>query len=150
MKRKFGSNPQDAPAAARPGIVGKTGPGMPLGAPLPYGGGIAAFKDPVTPPFGQQIGPRPNKGQPWRRKFIPPLALFNDAAQWVNRKWFVRPMTLLMNPDSNPLLHAQYFTPPPLAISSLAAGSLNLQLQLGNIVNQAAQLSIDDSTFYGG
>lgn len=111
-----------------------------------YGGGIAAFKSrPV-----QVAPPRPNQGQPWLKKFIPPLALFNDASQWVNKKYFVQTMPRGQNPNSNPLLKAQAYSPPPINVQNVAAGRLNLQLQLGMLSNQAAQLTLDASNWYGG
>ena len=88
---------------------------------------------------------------PWNKKFIPPLALFNDASQWVNRLMFNQPMTPWDSAVSADIaLKAQYFTPPPLNTSNLAAGTLNLQLQLGNIRIQAQQLTLSASNYFGG
>lgn len=140
----------DALSAARPGIVGKTGPSAPLSHTLQPGQGPTAFKSRVTPSFGGYPGPKPNVGNDRILRFVPPLALFNDATQWVNRKFFARAMPIGQNPDSNPLLAAQYFTPPPVNAPNLAAGNLNLQAQYGNIANQAAQLTVQASNYFGG
>ena len=87
---------------------------------------------------------------PWSKKFIPPLALYNDASQWVNRLMFNRPMTPWGGGDSDPPLKAQYFTPPPIGTNNLAAGTMNTQLQLGMLTIQAQQLTISASNYYGG
>lgn len=87
---------------------------------------------------------------PWNKAFIPPLALFNDASQWVNRLMFNRPMTPWGGGDSDPPLKAQYFTPPPVNSSNLAGGTLNAQLQLGQLAIQGQQLTISASNFFGG
>jgi hypothetical protein len=117
---------------------------------FPYGSGIAAFKAPVVPPFAQDPGPAPNQqDQQVVLRFIPPLALFNDASQWVNVLMFNRPLPFNGNPDSNPPLRAQYFTPPPINIKNAAAGNLNLQTQLGSIDIQAAQLSLYSDNYFG-
>lgn len=144
------SLPDNAVNAARPGLNGQPGTGNGVRTALPYGSGPAAFKDAPPAPFGQAVGANPNKGQPFSLRFIPPLALFNDAAQWVNTKFFNRPMPLGQSPDSNPPLRAQYFTPPPIAANRLAAGIANVQQQLGNLSIQATRLSQSDSNFYGG
>lgn len=87
---------------------------------------------------------------PWVKKFIPPLALFNDASQWVNILMFNRPMTPWGGGDSDPPLHAQYFTPPPIETNNLSAGTMNVQLQLGQIAIQSQQLTIQASNYFGG
>lgn len=140
----------DALSAARPGIVGKTGPNINANVnPERFGGqGPAAFKS--RPPVLPNPGPNPNISGDREMRFIPPLALFNDASQWVNRLMFNRPMTFMQNPDSNPPLKAQYFTPPPQIAQNLGAGKANLQLQLGQMLNQAQQLTMAASNFYGG
>lgn len=94
--------------------------------------------------------PQTPVSHPWIKKFIPPLALFNDASQWVNLLFFVQPMTWFGAATSFPPLVAQYFTPPPINTDNLGAGKLNLQLQLGNIAIQAQQLTISASNFFGG
>ena len=135
--------------AISPGMF-KTGPGAPPSHQLPPGGGIAAFKADVVPSFAQDKGPAPNQqDQQVVLRFIPPLALFNDASQWVNTLMFNRPMPFNMNPDSNPPLRAQYFTPPPINVENAAAGNLNLQTQLGSIDIQAAQLSLYSDNYFG-
>lgn len=102
--------------------------------------------------FGQ--GQKPQKlfaaNAPWNLSFIPPLALFNDASQWVNRLMFNRPGDAHDNGTSDPPLMAQYFTPKPILTNNLAAGTLNAQIQLGTIAIQAQQLSISASTYFGG
>ena len=87
---------------------------------------------------------------PWIKKFIPPLALFNDASQWVNRLMFHQPMVWYGAVEQQYPLKAQYFTPPPINTNNLAAGTLNLQLQLGNIAIQAQQLTMQASNYFGG
>lgn len=144
------ANAPSGPAAARPGLILDPTPATGAPQPLPYGAGPVAFPEPVTPPFQQNPGHQVNQGQPWLKKFIPPLALFNDAAQWVNKKFFVRPMPWQQAPDSLPPLHAQYFTPPPIESNRLAAGMLNLQTQLGSISIQVQQLTQDATNFHGG
>lgn len=110
--------------------------------------GIAAFKAfvPSTP----NPGPAPNNGNGTLLRFIPPLALFNDASQWVDLLHFVRPIPALQTPDSMPPLAAQYFTPPPIYVSALSAGQANLQQQLGNVDIQAARLTTQAANYYGG
>ncbi len=83
------------------------------------------------------------------RKFIPPLAMFNDASQWVNRLLFHKPMTWFDADTSNPPLKAQYYSPPPINTNNLAAGTLNLQMQLGRMAIQAQQLTISASNYFG-
>lgn len=87
---------------------------------------------------------------PWKKRFVPPLALFNDAGQWVNRLMFNRPMRPTDTGDSMPALKAQYFTPPPILVGNYAAGAMNMQLQLGMIRNQVTQLTTNASNFFGG
>jgi len=87
---------------------------------------------------------------PWRKKFIPPLALFNDASQWVSTLALIPSMTRFGAATSDPPIKAQYFTPPPIELNGLAAGQLNLQLQYGALVNQAALLTVDASNYFGG
>jgi hypothetical protein len=82
-------------------------------------------------------------------KLIPPLALFNDASQWVNRLLLHPAMTWFGAATSDPPLLAQYFTPPPINISNLAGGTLNLQLQLGQMDIQAQQLTVSASNYFG-
>lgn len=138
----------DALHNARDALTGKTGPGEPASRGIPWPGqGPAAFKS--RPPVLPNAGPNPNISGDRAMKLIPPLALFNNASQWVNKLFFNRPMTFMQAPDSNPPLRAQYFTPPPIQIANLAAGALNLQLQLGGLTNQAAQLSNDASNYFG-
>lgn len=94
-----------------------------------------------------KLAPAP---RPWAKKFIPPLALFNDASQWVNILMFNRPGDRWGNGNSMPPLTAQYFTPPPKESNNLAAGTLNAQLQLGTLAIQTQQLTISASNFFGG
>src|SRR5208283_1409890 len=100
--------------------------------------------------FGPGVKPQPALKLPWNKQFIPPLALFNDASQWVNRLFFNQPMTWFGAATSLPPIKSQYFTPPPITTSNWGAGELNLQLQLGMIRNQVAQLSTDQSNYFGG
>jgi hypothetical protein len=88
--------------------------------------------------------------RPWNKKFIAPLALFNDASQWVNTLLLHQPMQASGNGNSMPNLKAQYFTPPPISTNNLAAGTLNAQLQLGTLAIQAQQLTISASNYFGG
>lgn len=105
-----------------------------------------------------KFGYSPSQGQekrtpaprPWAKKFIPPLALFNDASQWVNILMFNRPGDRYGNGNSDPPLRAQYFTPPPKEVNNLAAGTMNAQLQLGSLAIQTQQLTITASNFFGG
>lgn len=116
-------------------------------------GNIAYFDDPPPPPRGQY------KGQPkalytgpvpWIKKYIPPIDIA-ASYRFAQILSFVRPMPAGMNPDSNPRLRAQYnFGPPPIGVTGISAGELNLQLQLGNIAIQGAQLTQDASNFFGG
>ena len=99
--------------------------------------------------FGPGVKPQPLFKYPWNKKFIPPLALFNDAAQWVNRLMFNRPMTWFDADTSNPPLKAQYFSPPPVNTHNLAAATLNLQMQLGRMAIQTQQLSVSASNYFG-
>jgi len=101
--------------------------------------------------FGNQKPQKPFIN-PWVKKFISPLALFNDASQWVNKLTLVHPLTRWGFASSIfPLrpagLGAIYR---PLNTQNLAAGTLNLQLQLGTIKIQGAQLTTLASTYYGG
>jgi|SRR5271166_1256870 len=114
------------------------GPGKKAQAPLNSGGA-------GTPIGGRPLGANPAAN----RKFIPPLALFNDAAQWVNRLMFNQPMTWFDAATSNPPLKAQYYSPPPINTHNLAAATLNLQMQLGRMAIQAQQLSISASNYFG-
>ena len=97
---------------------------------------------------GGKIGASPAAN----RKFIAPLALYNDASQWVNRLMFNRPMTRWDAAVSADIaLRAQYsMGPPPIDTANLAGGTLNLQLQLGTIVIQGMQLTTSASNYYGG
>lgn len=88
--------------------------------------------------------------RPFNKKFIAPLALFNDASQWVNTLLLNRPMQRSGNGNSMPNIKAQYFTPPPITTNNLAAGTLNAQLQLGMLAIQAQQLTISASNYFGG
>jgi hypothetical protein len=120
--------------------------------------GPNAWKKKTLPAGSNQVkfgyGAKPQKlfaaNAPWNKAFIPPLALFNDASQWVNRLMFHPPMQRSGNGSSDPDLKAQYFTPPPIIVNNLAAGTLNAQLQLGTIAIQAQQLSIAASNYFGG
>ena len=94
--------------------------------------------------------PQPLVKVPWVKKFIPPLSLFNDASQWVNRLMFNAPMTRWGFNSSIFPLKAQYFTPRPIDTTNLAAGTLNLQLQLGQTAIQGAQLTLAASNYFGG
>lgn len=90
---------------------------------------------------------------PWNKKFIPPLALFNDASQWVNTLMFNRPMQRTGNGDSNPNITGVYLgsqRTPPDNVDNFAAGMLNAQLQLGTLAIQAQQLTISASNYFGG
>lgn len=87
---------------------------------------------------------------PWTKVFIPPLALFNDASQWVNRLMFNQPMQKSGSGNSMPNLKAQYFTPPPNITNNFASGTLNAQLQLGQLAIQTQQLTISASNYFGG
>jgi hypothetical protein len=88
--------------------------------------------------------------RPWNKKFIPPLALFNDASQWVNTLLLNQASTWFGAATSDPPLKAQYHSPPPINVDNFAAGTLNLQLQLGTIALQAQQLTIAASNYFGG
>lgn len=135
-------------AEAEPGRVRKSGPGAPPTTTNRWGGqGRVAWKS--RPPVLPDPGPRPQSGPWFKMKFIPPLAMFNDATQWVQLLFFVRPMPAGQNPDSNPRMAPQYFTPPPIAVAGLAAGMANVQLQLGQMTNQAARLTGNASIYYG-
>lgn len=90
---------------------------------------------------------------PWVKKFIPPLALFNDASQWVNILMFNRPMQRSGNGNSDPDVTGIYlgsYRSPPMNVPNFAAGTLNAQLQLGTLAIQAQQLTISASNYYGG
>ena len=138
----------DPQEPAHGALVGKTGPGATRARTLGwFGSGIAAFKS--RPPAAPAPGVNPNVGPDRRLKFIPPLALFNDAAQWVDTKFFVRPMPFMQAPDSNPPLTAQYFTPPPINVNGLPAGNLNLQKQLGALDIQAAKFTTQTQNYFG-
>jgi hypothetical protein len=148
-----------------PGLYGGKG-SQPLDDGRPGWGSVAAFKDP--PPDAPAAGPAPSGGiggnqeaapggytigpNPIRlQQFIPPLAMFNDASQWVNHLLFHRVLPWLMNPDSNPPLRAQYAVGPrPINVHNAAAGQMNLQLQLGNLTIQAEALTMDASNYFGG
>lgn len=115
-----------------------------------------AWKDRPAPQYSNAImfgggKPQPAILKPWLKKWIPPLAMYNDAAQWVNLLMFNRPMQASDNGNSMPNLPAQYFTPPPVnSLTNLAAGELNLQLQLGTIAIQGQQLTQAASNYFGG
>jgi hypothetical protein len=99
--------------------------------------------------FGDRAPQKPFQ-KPWNKKFIPPLAIFNDASQWVNTLLLNQPMQASGNGNSMPNIRAQYFTPPPVATNNLAAGTLNAQLQLGILAIQTQQLTISASNYFGG
>jgi hypothetical protein len=91
--------------------------------------------------------------QPWNKKLIPPLALFNDASQWVNTLMFNAPMQKSGNGSSDPDVTGVYLgsqPTPPIITNNLAAGTLNAQLQLGIIAIQAQQLTMSASNYFGG
>lgn len=114
----------------------------------PPGANAPSVQFGLTPSGGQEkMTPAP---RPWAKKFIAPLALFNDASQWVNILMFNRPGDKWGNGNSDPPLQAQYFTPPPIETNNLAAGTLNAQLQLGTLAIQTQQLTITASNFFGG
>jgi hypothetical protein len=118
-------------------------------------GGHNAWKKQTLPAMSNQVlwnNAKPQKPVkvPWNKVFIPPLALFNDASQWVNRLMFNQPMQKSGSGNSMPNLMAQYFTPPPILTNNFAAGTLNAQLQLGTIAIQAQQLTISASNYFGG
>jgi hypothetical protein len=139
--------PDDARSQARLADLGNV-----LEKPLNYqppGQGPVAFKSWVSSVLAS-FGPNPNVMGDRALKFIPPLALFNDASQWVDTLFFNRPMTIQQTPDSNPPLKAQYFTPPPLSAARMAAGLPNIQMQLGMLDIQAARLTDDASNYFGG
>lgn len=90
---------------------------------------------------------------PWNKKYIPPLALFNDASQWVNTLMFNRPMQASGNGNSDPDMTGVYLgsqRTPPINTANFAAGTLNSQLQLGTLAIQAQQLTLSASNYYGG
>lgn len=118
---------------------------------LPFGGGIAAFKEFAPPPYGQNPGPNPNiQPFPWIKKFRYPLALFNDASQWVNVLQFTRPLPFEMAPDSNPPPLQPYMRSRPYDnLPGLASGFLNLTQQLGNLSIQGMQLTNEASNYSG-
>lgn len=91
--------------------------------------------------------------KPWIKKFIPPLALFNDASQWVNILMFNKPMQRTGNGNSMPAITGVYLgsqPTPPVITNNLAAGTLNAQLQLGTLAIQAQQLTMTASNYFGG
>lgn len=100
-------------------------------------------------------GNKPQKPflHPWNKKLIPPLALFNDASQWVNTLLLNRPMQRSGNGNSDPNVTGHYlgsFPTPAVNVNNFAAGTLNAQLQLGIIAIQAAQLTTQASNYFGG
>ena len=112
-------------------------------------GNVAAFKDPPPAPFREKKGPNPSTAKvPWLKRYIPPINL-HDASQWVSQLFFVRAMPAFGADTSDPPLRAQYFTPPPIETNNLGAGTLNLQLQLGQLKIQAAQLTMAASNYHG-
>ena len=115
------------------------------------------WKSRAAPKMSQQMlfgNQKPQKPfiHPWVKKFISPLALFNDASQWVNVLTLVHPLTRWGFASSIfPLRPAGLGAIiPPINTQNLAAGTLNLQLQLGTIKIQGAQLTTLASTYYGG
>src|SRR5271170_2689898 len=133
------------PPAGYPGLR----PDAETGAPNAWKDRPAQMMSPAML-WGSSPQQKPLAMPPWRKVFIPPLALYNDASQWVNRLKFVRPIVWFGADTSNPPLKAQYFSPPPLITNNLAGGTLNLQLQLGNIAIQSQQLTISASNYFGG
>lgn len=111
---------------------------------------LAAMSNAVL--FGRNKPQKPVK-VPWNKSFIPPLALFNNASQWVNRLMFNPPMQASGNGNSDPDMTGVYLgsqRTPPIETYNLAAGTLNAQLQLGMIAIQAQQLTISASNYFGG
>lgn len=116
---------------------------------------LAAMSNAVM--FGNAKPQKPFK-VPWNKVFIPPLALFNDASQWVNRLMFNQPMQASGSGNSMPNLMVPFASQVvgsgsnglPIITNNLAAGTLNAQLQLGQMTIQAAQLTINASNFFGG
>lgn len=107
--------------------------------------------DPVSDGVKFGTGPKQDVIQyPWVKKFIPPLALFNDACQWVNRLVFVRPMAFGGKDSSMPPLRSQYVTSPPIEVNNLAAGALNLQTQLGSLRIQSQRMVTAAQNYRGG
>jgi hypothetical protein len=103
--------------------------------------------------FGYRARPQKTIAKPWVKKFIPPLALFNDASQWVNILMFNRPMQKSGNGNSDPDMTGIYpgsYRTPPIETENFAAGALNAQLQLGTLAIQAQQLTISASNYFGG
>lgn len=86
---------------------------------------------------------------PWQKAYITPLSVFHTALNTVNRLMFNQPMPWFGAATSNPPIRAQYFTPPPINTHNLAAGTLNLQMQLGNLAIQGQQLTTDASNYFG-
>lgn len=119
--------------------------------------GPNAWKRRPPPSFDDSVkfGNRPEQkpfARPWNRKFIPPLALFNDASQWVNTLLLNRPMTWwgANGIGLKPPAKSTWLSTPPINTQNLGAGNLNLQLQLGNIMIQQQQLSLSASNFMSG
>jgi len=120
--------------------------------------GPTAWDKRTFPQFSNLVMFGRNKPQkpvsvPWRKKFIPPLALFNDASQWVNTLMFNRPMQRSGNGSSDPDVTGVYLgsqRTPPINTENFAAGTLNAQLQLGTIAIQAQQLTLSASNYFGG
>lgn len=116
---------------------------------------LAAMSNAVL--FGNAKPQKPVK-VPWNKVFIPPLALFNDASQWVNRLMFNQPMQASGSGNSMPNLMAPFASMlvgtgnngKPIITNNLAAGTLNAQLQLGNLAIQTQQLTISASNYFGG
>lgn len=112
---------------------------------------LPAMSDAVL--FGYRAKPQKPFVKPWAKKFIPPLALFNDASQWVSTLMFNRPMQRSGNGNSDPDVTGIYLgsqRTPPINTNNWAAGTLNAQLQLGTLAIQAQQLTISASNYFGG
>jgi hypothetical protein len=99
--------------------------------------------------FGTRKPQTPFK-YPWNKKLIPPLALFNDASQWVNRLMFNKPNTpwSAAGIGLRPPRKSTWMSSPPINTTNLAAGQMNLQLQLGQIMIQQQQLSLSAANYY--
>jgi hypothetical protein len=97
--------------------------------------------------------PQAPVARPWIKQFIPPLALYNDASQWVNRLMFNRPGDRHGNGNSDPpqpVRIGSLPSTPPATANNIAAGAMNIQLQLGQMTNMAANLTLDASNYFGG
>ena len=131
-------------------ITGKTGPSAPpTQGTLPGQGGLA-WADPPPLPYDQMPGPRAYQGPPRVLRWIEPLAVLNDASQFANILSFVRPMPWQQAGNSNPPAPTQPGpSSPPVTSNQIAAGERNIQLQLGNLAIQAANLQAQNSNYFG-